>query len=148
MSPTRHVWNPFRAKTRTAACRISRRLSSPPFDRSVNLRSIVQPLAGILVVDLTRYIPGPFASRELLRLGARVVRLEAPEGDPLRDISPEWDAALNGGKESVLWDRERDPDLGRTLCSRADVVLEAFRLSVASRHGLRPDPVPGTRGSS
>jgi len=50
--------------------------------------SIVEPLAGILVVDLTRYIPGPFASRELLRLGARVVRLEAPDGDPLRDVSP------------------------------------------------------------
>ena len=45
----------------------------------------MEPLAGILVVDLTRYIPGPFASRELLRLGARVVRLEAPDGDPLRD---------------------------------------------------------------
>src|SRR5436190_214868 len=131
MSPTRHVWKPLRAKTRTAAFRISRRLSSLPFDRSVNLVSIVEPLAGILVVDLTRYIPGPFASRELLRLGARVVRLEAPDGDPLRDVSPEWDAALNGGKESVLWDRERDPDLGRTLCSRADVVLEAFRPGVA-----------------
>jgi len=102
----------------------------------------VEPLAGILVVDLTRYIPGPFASRELLRLGARVVRLEAPDGDPLRDVSPEWDAALNGGKESVLWDRERDPDLGRTLCSRADVVLEAFRPGVADRLGIGPDALP------
>ena len=102
----------------------------------------MEPLAGILVVDLTRYIPGPFASRELLRLGARVVRLEAPDGDPLRDVSPEWDAALNGGKESVLWDRERDPDLGRTLCSRADVVLEAFRPGVADRLGIGPDALP------
>ena len=45
----------------------------------------MQPLAGLLVVDLTRHLPGPFASRELLRLGARVVRLESPDGDPLRD---------------------------------------------------------------
>src|SRR5436190_10373391 len=142
MSPTRQVWKPFCAKTRTAARKISRRLSSPPFDRSVNLLSIVEPLAGKLVVDLTRYIPGPFASRELLRLGARVVRLEAPDGDPLRDVSPEWDAALNGGKQSVLWDRERDPDLGRTLCSRADVVLEAFRPGVADRLGIGPEALP------
>jgi alpha-methylacyl-CoA racemase len=46
------------------------------------------PLAGRLVVDLTRYLPGPFASRELLRLGARVVRLEPPGGDPMREIAP------------------------------------------------------------
>ena len=47
----------------------------------------MKPLAGMLVVDLTRYLPGPFASRELLRYGARVVRLESPDGDPLRDQS-------------------------------------------------------------
>ena len=54
-----------------------------------------------MVVDLTRYLPGPFASRELLRLGARVVRLEAPGGDPLRVQAPAWHEALNAGKESV-----------------------------------------------
>jgi alpha-methylacyl-CoA racemase len=102
----------------------------------------VQPLAGHLVVDLTRHLPGPFASRELLRLGARVVRLEAPEGDPLRDIAPGWDAALNAGKESVLCDLKRDPALGQALCARADVVLEGFRPGVAARLGVGPDDVP------
>jgi len=102
----------------------------------------VQPLAGILAVDLTRNLPGPFASRELLRLGARVVRLEAPDGDPLREAAPEWDKALNGGKESVLWDRVRDPGLGPALCGRADVVLEAFRPGVTERLGVGPDDVP------
>jgi alpha-methylacyl-CoA racemase len=102
----------------------------------------VQPLAGILVVDLTRYLPGPFASRELRRLGARVVRLEAPGGDPLRDVEPAWDAALNAGKESALWDRDRDPSLGPRLCARADVVLEGFRPGVAMRLGVGPDDVP------
>ena len=43
----------------------------------------MQPLAGLTVADLTRYLPGPFASRELLRLGARVVKIEPPEGDPV-----------------------------------------------------------------
>jgi alpha-methylacyl-CoA racemase len=102
----------------------------------------VEPLSGTLVVDLTRHLPGPFASRELLRLGARIVRLEAPGGDPLRDVAPDWDIQLNAGKESVLWDRERDPQLGPALCSRADVVLEGFRPGVAERLGIGPDDVP------
>ena len=102
----------------------------------------MQPLAGLLVVDLTRHLPGPFASRELLRLGARVVRLEAPEGDPLRAIAPTWDAALNAGKESVVCDLKREPELGRSLCARADVVLEGFRPGVAARLGIGPDDLP------
>jgi crotonobetainyl-CoA:carnitine CoA-transferase CaiB-like acyl-CoA transferase len=102
----------------------------------------VQPLVGTLVVDLTRYLPGPFASRELRRLGARVVRLESPDGDPLRDVEPDWDRALNAGKESVVWDRMRDPELGPRLCSQADVVLDGFRPGVAARLGVGPNDVP------
>jgi crotonobetainyl-CoA:carnitine CoA-transferase CaiB-like acyl-CoA transferase len=102
----------------------------------------VEPLAGILVADLTRYLPGPFASRELLRLGARVVRLEAPGGDPLRNVAPDWDTRLNAGKESVLWDAGREPELGPALCGRADVVLEGFRPGVAARLGVGPEDVP------
>jgi alpha-methylacyl-CoA racemase len=102
----------------------------------------VQPLVGTLVVDLTRYLPGPFTSRELRRLGARVVRLEPPDGDPLRDVEPDWDRVLNAGKESVVWDRARDPELGPGLCARADVVLDGFRPGVAARLGVGPDNVP------
>ena len=102
----------------------------------------MQPLAGTLVADLTRYLPGPFASRELLRLGARVVRIETPDGDPVRDVAPEWDARLNAGKESVVWDRDRDPQLGRELCRRADVVLVSFRPGVAERLGVGANDVP------
>jgi alpha-methylacyl-CoA racemase len=104
----------------------------------------VQPLAGLLVVDLTRYLPGPFASRELLRLGARVVRLEAPDGDPMRKIAPGWDAALNAGKESVALDLKGEPDFGRALCGRADVVLEGFRPGVMERLGIGAADLPGT----
>jgi crotonobetainyl-CoA:carnitine CoA-transferase CaiB-like acyl-CoA transferase len=104
----------------------------------------MQPLAGMLVTDLTRYLPGAFASRELQRLGARVVRLEPPEGDPMRHVSPVWDAALNAGKESVACDLKAEPELGRALCARADVVLEGFRPGVAARLGVGPDDVPET----
>jgi alpha-methylacyl-CoA racemase len=102
----------------------------------------MQPLAGVLVVDLTRYLPGPFASRELLELGARVVRLEAPEGDPMREIAPAWDAALNAGKESVACDLSAEPALGHALCSRADVVLDGFRPGVTERLGIGPSQLP------
>jgi crotonobetainyl-CoA:carnitine CoA-transferase CaiB-like acyl-CoA transferase len=102
----------------------------------------VEPLAGILVADFTRYLPGPFASRELRERGARVVRVETPAGDPLRDVAPGWDAALNAGKESVVWDLERDPGLGRSVCARADVVLEGFRPGVADRLGIGAGDVP------
>ena len=104
----------------------------------------MQPLAGTLVVDLTRNLPGPFASRELLRLGARVVRLESPDGDPVRDVAPQWDERLNGGKESVVCDLKDEPELGRALLARADVVLEGFRPGVAERLGIGPDSVPET----
>jgi crotonobetainyl-CoA:carnitine CoA-transferase CaiB-like acyl-CoA transferase len=100
----------------------------------------VQPLAGILVADLTRLVPGAFASRELLRLGARVVRLEAPGGDPLRASDPAWHDELNAGKESVVCDLKADSALGRALCRRADVVLDGFRPGVAERLGLEPGP--------
>jgi alpha-methylacyl-CoA racemase len=93
----------------------------------------VQPLAGTLVADLTRYLPGPFASRELLRLGARVVKIEAPEGDPVASVAPNHYRALNDGKEIVTWDARAEappPALGE-----ADVVIEGFRPGVWERLG-------------
>ena len=99
----------------------------------------MQPLAGTLVVDLTRYLPGAYASRELQRLGARVVRVEPPEGDPMRHVAPAWDEALNAGKESVACDLKSEPELARALLARADVVLEGFRPGVAERLGIGPD---------
>ena len=102
----------------------------------------MQPLAGILVVDVTRYLPGAYASRELLRLGARVVHVEAPGGDPMRETAPAWDAALRSGAESVVCDLKAELPFAQGLCGRADVVLESFRPGVATRLGIGPDDVP------
>ncbi len=98
----------------------------------------MQPLAGILVVDFTRYLPGAYASRELLGLGARVVRVEPPEGDPLRPTATAWDTALRAGTESVVCDLKADAAFARALCDRADIVLEGFRPGVAERLGIGP----------
>jgi alpha-methylacyl-CoA racemase len=97
----------------------------------------MQPLAGHLVVDFTRQLPGPYASRELLRLGARVVRVESAEGDSTRAGAPAWHDALNAGKESVVCDLKLEPQLAQGLCDRADVILDGFRPGVFERLGLR-----------
>lgn len=104
----------------------------------------MQPLAGILVVDFTRYLPGAYASREFLRLGARVVRVEPPEGDPMRPTATAWDTALRAGTESVVCDLKAEPEFARALCARADVVQEGFRPGVAERLGIGPGDVPDT----
>jgi crotonobetainyl-CoA:carnitine CoA-transferase CaiB-like acyl-CoA transferase len=96
----------------------------------------------MLVVDFTRYLPGAYASRELLRLGARVVRVEAPGGDPMRDTATAWDTALRTGTQSVICELPREAALARALAARADVVLEGFRPGVAERLGIGPDDVP------
>jgi crotonobetainyl-CoA:carnitine CoA-transferase CaiB-like acyl-CoA transferase len=103
----------------------------------------MQPaLQGLLVVDLSRYLPGAFASTELLRLGARVVRVEQPGGDPMRDTAPGWFDALNAGKESVVCDLPDEAPFLRALLARADVVLETWRPGVRTRLGVRPRDVP------
>ena len=101
----------------------------------------MQPLADIVVVDFTRLLPGAYAGRELRRLGARVVRVESPDGDPMRSTAPAWDTALRAGTESVVCDLATDVTFARALCARADVVLESFRPGVATRIGIGPDDV-------
>lgn len=119
------------------------RLNDQSTQSRIEVRSAgVQALAGILVVDFTRYLPGAYASRELLRLGARVVRVESPEGDPMRETAPAWDAALRAGTESVVCDLKGDTEFASALCARADIVLESFRPGVAERLGIGPADVP------
>ena len=68
-------------------------------------------LSDVLILDLSAYLPGPFASGILADLGARVVKVEAPGGDPTRAIPPHDErgvsaafGALNAGKESLALD--------------------------------------------
>ncbi len=104
----------------------------------------MEPLADTLVVDFTRYLPGAYATRELSRLGARVVRIEPLGGDPMRASATAWDRALRAGSESVVCDLPTEAAFARALCARADVVLEGFRPGVAARLGIGPDDVADT----
>ena len=94
----------------------------------------MRPLADVTVADLTRYLPGPFASRELLRLGARVVKIEPPEGDPVTATNPSAYRALNDGKEIISWDARSEPP--PAVLAEADIVLEGFRPGVWERLGV------------
>jgi alpha-methylacyl-CoA racemase len=98
----------------------------------------MQPLRGTLVADLSRYLPGPYASRELLRFGARVVKIEPPDGDPAKLATPDAYALLNEGKEIVTWDASADPPPAALL--EADVVIEGFRPGVWERLGIELTP--------
>ena len=99
----------------------------------------MQPLDGQLVVDLTRFLPGPFATRELLRLGARVVRVVRPGGRRDRRAPRGWDDALVAGKETIVADLKADPAPVQALLREADVVVESFRPGVADRLGVGPE---------
>src|SRR5512145_619086 len=103
------------------------------------------PLAGLRVVDLTRYIPGPYCTMLLGDLGADVVKVEEPPfGDPTRVVPPAVGddtavhQALNRNKRSVVVDlRTADgAAVVRRLAARVDVLVEAFRPGVLARRGL------------
>ncbi len=102
-------------------------------------------LAGLRVLDLTRYIPGPYATLVLGDLGADVVKVEdGPVGDPTRVTPPAvggdaaLHAALNRNKRSVLLDWRSEPgaQVVRRLAARADVLVESYRPGVLARRGL------------
>jgi CoA:oxalate CoA-transferase len=103
------------------------------------------PLAGLLVVDLTRVLAGPFAGMMMADLGARVVKVERPEqGDDARFYGPFVDgrstyfARVNRGKESIALDLKSAADRAvlERLAERADVLMENFRPGVMDRLGL------------
>jgi CoA:oxalate CoA-transferase len=104
-------------------------------------------LAGIRVIDLTRVLSGPFCTMLLADLGADVIKVEGPEGDPTRAIGAGRDglswyfAAFNRNKRSILLDlkREADKDVLARLIGKADVLVENFRPGVLSAMGFPPE---------
>ena len=99
----------------------------------------VAALSGIRVVDFTQNLPGPYATMVLRSMGAQVVKVEPPRGDPAR-VFPRLFEILNAGKESVVADlRESEArEAVRRLVADADVVVEGFRPGVMERFGLGP----------
>lgn len=100
------------------------------------------PLAGIRVLDLTRYLAGPFCTQCLADYGADVVKLESPEGREFRPKGAERDSyfflSANRGKRSATLDlrRAEGRDVFLRMLPRFDVLVENFRPDVMERLGL------------
>ena len=99
------------------------------------------PLSGILVVDLTRVLAGPYATLMLNELGARIIKVEPPRtGDDSRHVGPfvktpagktksGYFMSVNRGKESIALNLKAEADrvIFEKLLSRADVLIENYR---------------------
>ncbi|NUS21303.1 MAG: CoA transferase [Mesorhizobium sp.] len=106
------------------------------------------PLTGLVVVDMSQFLSGPYCSLRLLDLGARVIKIERPDGGDLSrrlylsDTEIGGDStifhAINRGKESLAVDLKNEADLAalRGLIAKADVLIQNFRPGVIERLGL------------
>lgn len=111
------------------------------------------PLSGVVVLDLSRILAGPWATQVLADLGAEVLKIEKPgEGDDTRRWGPPWLGATDGtptaesayylaanrGKRSVAVDiaRPEGADLVRQLALAADIVVENFKVGGLAKYGL------------
>jgi formyl-CoA transferase len=103
------------------------------------------PLVGLKVVEFGHYVAGPFCARLLADLGAEVIKVEPPGGDPVRG----WGAQVNGhsvwnslhgrNKLSIELDLKRQTDIALRLVQRADVLVENFRPGQMERLNLGPE---------
>jgi CoA:oxalate CoA-transferase len=113
------------------------------------MSDVSPPLHGLVVLDLTRVLAGPYCTRLLADLGARVIKIERPvEGDemrrnphqiePGRDDQSTYFARVNAGKESVAVDlgRPEGREVVLALAAHADVFIENFAPGVVGRLGL------------
>lgn len=105
-------------------------------------------LDDIRVIDLSQYIPGPLATRQMADLGADVIKIEAPAGDPMRGFmasAGEQASAvyrhLNRGKKICRLDLKNESDRQQLerLLADADILLESFRPGVLARLGFDAD---------
>ncbi len=102
------------------------------------------PLEGVKVLDFTRVLAGPFATRILSDLGADVVKVEPPEGDMTRTIGRRiggisgYFTQQNVGKRSICVDLSKPEgvEVIKQLVAKADVVTENFRPGIMASFGL------------
>lgn len=105
-------------------------------------------LEDVMVVELAPFYPGPYCGKLLLELGAKVVKVEPPGGDPARSM-PEFYTALNHGKEILEIDLKSEDGKNKfyELVERCDVIVEGFRPGVAKRLGVDYESVSRVKES-
>jgi crotonobetainyl-CoA:carnitine CoA-transferase CaiB-like acyl-CoA transferase len=114
----------------------------------------MQPLSGISVCDVTQNLAGPFCAQILGDLGARVIKVEPPGGDPARPWGPPFwgsDSTLflsaNRNKRSIVLDlkTEEAREILRNIAAKSDVFLESARLGVPERLGYDYESIRALR---
>ncbi len=125
--------------------------SDVPDPASAPGASLQAPLEGLRVVELAHVMAGPVCGLMLADLGADVVKVEPPNGDPARGfLPPEMPgsdgesaafAIVNRNKRGVVLDLKKEPDVAKllVLLERTDVVIENFRPGTMERLGLGYD---------
>ena len=113
---------------------------------SVELKTTQKgPLSGLTVIDLSRILAGPYCTLMLAELGARVIKVEAPEtGDDARQYGPfvngksAYFQSVNRGKESLVLNLKADGDklIFKKLLEKADVIVENFRPGTMEKLGF------------
>ena len=104
--------------------------------------AIRRPLEGMLVLDLGQIYNGPYCGLQLGFMGARVLKIEPPEGDVVRrrkrEVEPWPLVMLNSNKESVVLDlkQPRGKQIFLELVAKADVLIENFAVGVMDRLGI------------
>lgn len=128
--------------------------ASDPTIRETREPGKALPLSGFRVLDLTRFLSGPYCTMVLAELGADVIKIEQPHtGDDSRRLAPKIDgesypfAMPNRSKRSVSLDLKTEQGLAvfRRMAAEADLVIENFRPGVAQRLGIGYDDLKAVR---
>jgi crotonobetainyl-CoA:carnitine CoA-transferase CaiB-like acyl-CoA transferase len=114
---------PFGLRVAASSCKQPKRLGP-------------MPLSGIRVLDFSWVIAGPTTTRYLAAMGAEVIKIEAPAGDPGR--ATELHAVLGQAKKSVVLDLKKPEalELARGLAAKSDILIENYATGVMDRLGL------------
>lgn len=101
------------------------------------------PLQGYRLTTLAVNVPGPAAAARLAELGAEIVKVELPNGDPLQAACPEWYRELANGQRVERLDLKREEDAAKLeeILADSDLLLTSSRPSALARLGLSPDKV-------
>src|SRR5256885_14652387 len=103
-----------------------------------------RPLAGVTVLDFGQVYQGPYATMLMAKAGADVIKIEPPQGEPLRRRAPPGKsttfpiAMLNGNKRAITLNlkHERGRELLFRMVGKGDVLLENFAPGVMDRLGV------------
>ena len=102
------------------------------------------PLSGIVVLDLTNVLSGPFATQILSEMGALVIKVEKPNGDDSRNFGPfikgksSYFISLNRGKKSIVLDlkKKNENTYFKKLLSQSDILIDNFKPGTIEKFGF------------